>query len=139
MFRVTRRYRFSASHRLHSEALTGEQNREVYGKCNNPFGHGHNYVLEVSVVGPLDPVTGRAVDVRSLDGIVRSEVVDAFDHRNLNVEILAFSTLVPTTENLAGEIARRLSEGWAARFPHGPALETVRVRETKNNTVELSR
>lgn len=139
IFRVTRRYRFSASHRLHCLEFSDAENREVYGKCNHPYGHGHDYVLEVSARGPADPGTGQAVDVRKLDRLVRRAVLDDFDHRNLNVEIPVFSKIVPTTENVALEISRRLSEGWAAEFPAGPALEKVRVHETKNNTVETFR
>src|SRR5512138_2689271 len=98
---VTRRYRFSASHRLHAPGLGDEENRRVYGKCNNPFGHGHNYVLDVTAQGPLDPATGRAADPAQLDAFVRREILDAMDHRNLNTEVPAFAGSPPTSENLA--------------------------------------
>src|SRR5437764_9662270 len=82
VFRVTRRYEFAASHRLHSAEFSEARNRELYGKCNNPYGHGHNYAVEVSVRGPVDEITGRAVDPRQLDDLVDREVLQAFDHRN---------------------------------------------------------
>ncbi len=139
MIRLTRRYRFSASHRLNAAAFSAEQNRALYGKCNNPHGHGHDYVLEVSVRGPVDGESGRAADLGALDELVRAGVVDAFDHRNLNVEVPAFADVVPTTENLALEVRRRLLDGWAAAFPGAwPRLERIRIEETKRNSFELS-
>ena len=138
MFRVTRRYRFAASHRLHARQLSEEENQRVYGKCNNPYGHGHNYVLEVSARGPLDPATGRAVDPAALDRLVERQVVAAFDHRNLNVEAPVFADAVPTSENLAVEICRRLKENWAAVFPgEWPQLDRVRIAETARNIFEV--
>src|SRR5437868_14348851 len=114
--RLTRRYRFSASHRLHSPELTDDRNREIYGKCNHPYGHGHDYVLDVSIKGPLDVATGRIVDLEILDSLVAREILGPFEHKNLNVEIDAFSQLVPTTENLAVEIRRRLNVAWDRVF-----------------------
>ena len=107
-----RRYRFAASHRLHSDALSDADNQRVYGKCNNPYGHGHNYVVEVRVSGPVDPATGMIVNLIDLDRFVQSEVLDVFDHKSLNEDVEAFRTLVPTTENVCKEIYRRLK-----RFP----------------------
>src|ERR1700687_2843004 len=101
-----RRYRFAASHRLHSARLSEEENRRLYGKCNNPHGHGHNYVVEVSVRGPLDLATGRTLDTAVLDELVRRQVLGPFDHRNLNSEVPVFERLVPTSENLGVEICR---------------------------------
>jgi len=139
VIRVTRRYRFSASHRLHAPELSAARNRELYGKCNNPFGHGHNYELEVSVRGPLDERSGRAVDTELLDTLVRCEVLDPFDHRNLNVEVEAFRAAVPTSENLGREIARRLKKSWPAAFPgEWPRLEKIRIAETSRNIFEVS-
>lgn len=136
--RLTRRYRFSASHRLHSERLTDEQNACLYGKCNHPYGHGHDYVLDVSVRGPLDADTGRIVDLDTLDSLVVREVLAPFDHRNLNIEVDAFRGIVPTTENLAVEIRRRLFRAWSAAFgADGPRLDRVRIEETKKNYIEL--
>lgn len=129
--RLTRRYRFAASHRLHSEALSQDRNREVYGKCNNPFGHGHNYVLEVSVRGSVDEGTGRVVSVDDLDRLVEEQVLVPLDHADLNGQMVA----VPTTENLAVEIRRRLSQNWSGTLPQ---LEKIRLHETKRNIIELN-
>jgi 6-pyruvoyltetrahydropterin/6-carboxytetrahydropterin synthase len=138
VFRVTRRYRFAASHRLHAPQLSEEENRRVYGKCNNPYGHGHNYVLEVSARGPLDSVTGRALDPGALDRLVERGVLAPFDHRNLNVEAPAFASAVPTSENLALEIRRRLKAEWSVEFPgEWPKLDRVRIAETDNNMFEI--
>ena len=138
MFRVTRRYRFAASHRLHSPRLSEEENRRVYGKCSHPYGHGHNYVLEVSARGPLDSVTGRALDPTALDRLVERHVLAPFDRRNLNVEAPVFAGAVPTSENLAVEICRRLKLEWSAAFPgEWPRLDRVRIAETDNNMFEI--
>ena len=138
MFRVTRRYGFAASHRLDAPQLSGEENRRLYGKCNNPFGHGHNYVVEVSAHGPLDPRTGRAVDVEALDDLVRRHVLEPFDHRNLNEDVNSFQGLSPTSENLLVEICRRLKRNWSTAFPgEWPRLENVRIAETPRNFVEI--
>lgn len=137
MFRVTRRYHFAASHRLHSTQLSEEENRRLYGKCNNPFGHGHNYVVEVSAQGPLDAY-GRAVDLMALDDLVSREVLRPFDHRDLNTEAPAFADQVPTSENLAREICRRLKCNWAAAFGGAwPELYKVRIEETARNIFEI--
>jgi 6-pyruvoyltetrahydropterin/6-carboxytetrahydropterin synthase len=125
-----RRYRFAAAHRLHSEKLSDAENARLYGKCNNPLGHGHNYVLEICVSGDVDPATGMIANLTDLDGFVEREVLDAFDHRSLNDEVAAFRTEVPTTENLCMEIFRRVRS-----FPKAK-LERVRVEETSNNSFE---
>ena len=125
-----RRYRFAASHRLHSDALSAEENARVYGKCNNPYGHGHNYVLEISVSGTPDPATGMIVNLTDLDGFVEREVLEAFDHKSLNEDVPVFREKVPTTENVCREIYQRLK-----RFPKAK-LERVRVEETSNNAFE---
>jgi len=138
VFRVTRRYEFAASHRLHSLELSEQRNRELYGKCNNPYGHGHNYVVEVSVRGPVDPETGRAVNTERLDELVRRQVVTPFDHRNLNAEVAAFAGTVPTSENLGCEICRRLKRNWRQVFPgEWPKLEKIRIGETPRNIFEV--
>jgi 6-pyruvoyltetrahydropterin/6-carboxytetrahydropterin synthase len=137
--RVTRRYEFSASHRLHAPDLSEEENRRLYGKCNNPFGHGHNYVLEVSVLGPVEPRSGRTVDPEALDTLVRERVLRAFDHKNMNEQIELFRRVVPTTENLGLLIHQRLKEGWSSVFPgQWPELEKVRIAETERNIFEVS-
>ena len=127
-----RRYRFSASHRLHSEKLSEEENRRVYGKCNNPHGHGHNYVVEVRVSGTVDPATGMIANLVDLDGFVEREVIEPFDHKLLNEEVAAFRENVPTTENVCKEIYQRLKHFSQAK------LERVRVEETGNNTFEYA-
>ncbi|HKT46311.1 MAG TPA: 6-carboxytetrahydropterin synthase [Candidatus Acidoferrales bacterium] len=127
-----RRYRFAASHRLHSSKLSEEENWRVYGKCNNPHGHGHNYVVEIAVSGPVDGATGMIANLADLDAFVEREVIEPFDHRSLQDEVPAFREAVPTTENLCIEIFRRLQG-----FPHAK-LERVRVEETGNNTFEYA-
>lgn len=134
MIRLTRRYRFSALHRLQAPQLSESENRELYGKCSNPFGHGHDYVLEVSVRGPVDPVSGRVAEAGALDRLVDEEVLRAFDHQDLNAELEA----VPTTENLALEIRGRLLRSWEKVFPgQWPRLARVRVSETARNAIEI--
>jgi 6-pyruvoyltetrahydropterin/6-carboxytetrahydropterin synthase len=127
-----RRYRFAASHRLHSDKLSAEENSRVYGKCNNPYGHGHNYMVEISVSGPVDPATGMIANLADLDGFVEREVIEAFDHRSLNEEVVAFREKVPTTENVCIEIYERLKH-----FPKAK-LERVRIEETANNSFEYA-
>jgi len=127
-----RRYRFSASHRLHTSQLSNEENCRVYGKCDNPFGHGHNYVVEVSVSGEVDPATGMIANLADLDNFVERQIIEPFDHRYLNEEVAAFRERVPTTENLCIEIFRRLKT-----FPKAK-LERVRIQETGNNSFEYS-
>lgn len=137
MFRVTRSYRFAASHRLHAEQLSEEENRTIYGKCNNPFGHGHNYVVDVTACGPLD-ASGRAVDPDQLDRLVEEQVITPFSHRNLNTDVKSFARRVPTSENLAVEICRRLKENWGSAFPgEWPKLDRVRIAETARNIFEV--
>jgi 6-pyruvoyltetrahydropterin/6-carboxytetrahydropterin synthase len=125
-----RRYTISASHRLHTAALSAEENRATYGKCNNPHGHGHNYVVEVVVAGAVDPETGMVVNMAALDEVVRGRVVDRFDHANLNLDPL-FVNRVPTTENLSRAVFTLLKDA----LPAGK-LERVRVEETENNFFE---
>ncbi len=125
-----RRYRFSASHRLHSSRLSEEENYRVFGKCNNPHGHGHNYVVEVSVSGDVDPSTGMIANLADLDAFVERQVLEEFDHKSLNEDVPAFLDKVPTTENLCIEIFKRLKS-----FPYAK-LERIRVQETGNNSFE---
>lgn len=137
--RLTRKYRFSASHRLHSAVLSEAENQRLYGKCNNPYGHGHDYTVEVSVRGPLDTATGRVVDLARLDQLVGRRMLARFDHKNLNADVPELSGVVPTTENLAREIGRSLEEVWSTEFPGGrPRLEKIRVAETDRNLFELN-
>jgi 6-pyruvoyltetrahydropterin/6-carboxytetrahydropterin synthase len=127
-----RRYRFSASHRLHSAHLTEEENCRVFGKCNNPYGHGHNYVVEVGLSGDVDPATGMIANLADLDAFVQRQVLDDFDHKSLNEDVPAFRDTVPTTENLCIEIFQRLK-----LFPKAK-LERVRVEETGKNSFEYA-
>ncbi len=125
-----RRYSLSASHRLHSPSLTPEQNRAAYGKCNNPHGHGHNYVIEVLVGGAVQPDTGMVVDLVDLDAVVRTRILDRFDLANLNLDPL-FTSVVPTTENLCRAVFRLLQNQFSPAV-----LQSVRVEETENNFFE---
>ena len=129
---LTRRYMISASHRLQTDALTVEQNRATYGKCNNPYGHGHNYALEVTVSGQVSPDTGMVCDLADLDGAVAKYVVDRFDHQNLNT-LAEFVARVPTTENLATVIYDILKRSFTAAH-----LERVRIEETLMNSFEYA-
>jgi len=133
MTTLTRRYRFSASHRLHSHALSDAENAELYGKCNNPFGHGHDYVLEVTAAGEIDEETGLLLPVAELDRLVQSEILPLFSHRNMNLDVPQFARLVPTTENVALVIAELLQERWKLR----PRLHRVHVQETDRNGFEV--
>ena len=126
-----RRYTLSASHRLHADALTDEENRAAYGKCNNPHGHGHNYVVEVLVGGAVDEATGMVIDLAALDAVVQAKIVARFDHRNLNLDPV-FERQVPTTENLCRTAFELLQDA----LPAGQ-LECVRVEETENNFFEF--
>src|SRR5579884_1359775 len=137
--RLTKRYTFPASHRLHSPALSDAENRATYGKCNNPYGHGHNYEVELTVGGSVDPVTGRVIDLGELDRVAEREFLGPFRHRDLNREVACFRSVVPTTENLASEVARRLRAVWREEFgPDGPVLEKVRIQETPRNICEVA-
>jgi 6-pyruvoyltetrahydropterin/6-carboxytetrahydropterin synthase len=125
---LTRRYLFSASHRLHSDNMPEKWNRTTYGKCNNPHGHGHNYHLEITVSGSVDPATGMICNLVDLDGFVKSEILERFHLENLNT-IAEFKHQVPTTENLCIRIFEILQQGF--RHAH---LEKVRLEETMMNS-----
>jgi 6-pyruvoyltetrahydropterin/6-carboxytetrahydropterin synthase len=127
-----RRYRFAASHRLHNAQLSEEENRRIYGKCNNWYGHGHNYTVEVRFSGAMDPATGMIVNLAELDAYVSDRVIEPFDHRSLQDEVPVFRELVPTTENLCVEIYERLKSFAGAK------LEAVRIEETSNNIFEYA-
>lgn len=134
----SRRYRFSASHRLHSPALSEGQNRDTYGKCNNPHGHGHNYFLEITVAGPIAADTGFVVELPKLDALIRREVLDRFDHTHLNRDATFSGAFVPSTENLAIEIQRTLREAVPQLAVHGQLrLVNLRIEETRNNAFDL--
>ncbi|HEX9199890.1 MAG TPA: 6-carboxytetrahydropterin synthase [Acidobacteriaceae bacterium] len=128
---LSRRYRLSASHRLHSDAYTPEQNRAVFGKCNNPHGHGHNYIVEVTLGGPVSEETGMVCDLGKLDAFAQTNLLDCFDTMNLNT-LPPFRDAVSTTENFTIEIYRIFEQ-----FP-GAKLIRVRIEETSNNSFEYS-
>ncbi len=129
--RVTRRLHFSAGHRLHNPGLSEAENRELYGPCNNPSGHGHNYVLEVTVRGEVDPRTGYVFDLKRLKRVVEEAVLSDVDHANLNVDVEWMAGVVPTAENIAVQIWRRLEEALPAGI-----LERVEVWESERNRAE---
>jgi len=132
---ITRREEFSASHACLNPALGPEENRALYGEDSNPNGHGHNYVVEVSIEGDPDPVSGMVFDLKRLKTVIRREVIEPFDHRFLNREVKPFDRVVPTTENIAREIWRRLEPELAAA---NARLHRVRLYETEDLYVDCS-
>lgn len=128
---LSRRYHFSASHRLHSEAYDESRNHEVYGKCNNPHGHGHNYTIEVTFSGKVDPLTGMVCNLADLDAFAKTNVVERFDQTNLNL-LDCFANRVSTTENLSIEVYR-IFAGFSAAH-----LERVHIEETSNNSFDYA-
>lgn len=130
---ITRREEFSASHACLNPALGPEENRALYGEDSNPNGHGHNYVVEVSVEGDPDPISGMVFDLKRLKAVIRREVIEPFDHRFLNREVAPFERVVPTTENIAREIWRRLEPELAAA---NARLHRVRLYETEDLYVD---
>jgi len=129
---LTRRYRFCASHRLHCDDMSAQENQAVYGKCNNPHGHGHNYTLEVTVAGPVDDQTGMICNLADLDAFVEGHILDRFDHQNLNT-LAEFSKTVPTTENLCVALYDLLQKGFRLA-----TVEKVRMEETMFNSFEYA-
>ena len=132
--RITRRLHFSAAHRLAHPELSDAENRRVFGDCANPNWHGHNYELEVTVAGPVDPETGYVMDLKDLKDLVNGRVVDDLDHRNLNLDVPWLKGVLPTTENLAVSIWERL----APHIPKPAALERVVLWETPRHWVEYA-
>jgi 6-pyruvoyltetrahydropterin/6-carboxytetrahydropterin synthase len=128
---LSRRYHFSASHRLHTEAYDNAQNRAVFGKCNNPHGHGHNYTVQVTLSGPVDPETGMVCNLADLDAFAQTNLIARFDHTNLNT-LECFANKVSTTENLSIDIHRIFQTFPAAH------LERVHVEETSNNSFDFT-
>ncbi|NHN35412.1 6-carboxytetrahydropterin synthase [Paenibacillus agricola] len=128
---LTRKYHFCAAHRLHSEHLTPEENLELFGKCNNPHGHGHNYYLDVTVKGEPDPITGMIINLAELDEIVEREVLDKFDHKHLNLDTVEFKELNPTSEVVALVIYNML-------HAHLPSLHKIGLWETEKNYFEYA-
>ena len=132
MVYLTRKIEFAASHVYHNPTLSASENKRIFGKCNNPHGHGHNYTVEVRFSGPIDRATGMISNLADLDKFVNEHVIEPFDHHSLNEEVPAFQNAVPTTEILCIEIFQRLKS-----FPHAK-LEAVRVQETTNNSFEYA-
>lgn len=128
---VTRRYQFCAAHRLHVHDLPDDVNQKIYGKCNNPNGHGHNYTVLVTVRGDMDPETGSVTDVEALDRLVHEKIVERFDHRHLNYDPAFSSDVVPTGEN----VVRFVWDELVGRIPKG-YLEKVGLIETRDNFFE---
>jgi 6-pyruvoyltetrahydropterin/6-carboxytetrahydropterin synthase len=131
---ITRRERFSAGHTLFNPSFSDQRNRELFGKCSNPSGHGHNYVLEVTLRGEPDPDTGFVYDLAELSALLHKVIIDDVDHRNLNVDVDWLRGVIPTTENLASAFWERLSPN----LPEG-VLYSVRLRETEKNWAERRR
>src|SRR3982750_732598 len=129
---LTRRYKFSASHRLHCESMSEEENQRVYGKCNNPYGHGHNYVLEIMLSGTPAPDTGMICNLADLDGFVEREILEQYSDSNLNC-MQQFQGMVPTTENLCVELHRVLKEKFSKA-----KVEKIRIEETMMNSFEYA-
>jgi 6-pyruvoyltetrahydropterin/6-carboxytetrahydropterin synthase len=128
---IIRREHFNAAHRLHNPEWSDEMNLKIFGKCNNPNYHGHNYVLEVKVIGEVNPQTGYVMDTKILSNIIKREVTERYDHKNLNLDIPEFKSLNPTAENIAAEIYKRLR----GEIPEELELK-VRLYETERNIVE---
>ncbi len=135
---LAKRYPFSASHRLHSPELSDDENARVFGKCNNPFGHGHNYILEVAVRGLADAESGMVVSRKTLDSFVERHVISKLDHANLNCDVSELQGVVPTTENLALLVDNWLKQAWDDELgARGVKLARVRIEETPRNTFEI--
>jgi 6-pyruvoyltetrahydropterin/6-carboxytetrahydropterin synthase len=129
---LTRRYWFAASHRLHTDKLSEEENRSTFGKCNNPYGHGHNYGVEITVSGRVDPQTGMVCNLVDLDTFVLDNIIERFDHQNLNT-LREFEQLAPTSENLCELIYEIMKRGFTAAH-----LEKVKLQETSRNSFEYA-
>jgi 6-pyruvoyltetrahydropterin/6-carboxytetrahydropterin synthase len=129
---LTRRYRFSASHRLHVPSLRPEENRKLFGKCNNPYGHGHDYLLDVTLEGSPD-ASGQLAGRGDLDSYVHERILARLDHKNLNVDVAELASVTPTTENLALAIRAMLKKKW----PFRADLKRLRIAETERNIFEL--
>jgi 6-pyruvoyltetrahydropterin/6-carboxytetrahydropterin synthase len=126
---ITRKVEFSASHVCRNPALSDEENQRLFGLAANPKGHGHNYVVEVSLQGDPDPVTGMVLDLKELKEILNREIVGPYDHRFLNYEVPPFDRVIPTTENIVRDMWQRLE-------PHLPALHAIRLYETPDLFVD---
>jgi 6-pyruvoyltetrahydropterin/6-carboxytetrahydropterin synthase len=133
MVYLTRKFHFSASHRIYDPDLSDEENIRIYGKCSNPNGHGHNYVLEVTVAGEINKQTGYVMDIKDLKTIVNKELIEKVDHKNLNLDVDFMATIIPTAENIISQfwnvIAGKINSS-------NRKLYSLRLFETENNSVE---
>ncbi len=136
MVYVTRKAHFNASHRLHNPEKPDEWNRRVFGKCNNPNWHGHNYIIEVTVVGEPDPETGYVIDLSTLKSIIKDKVVDPCDHKNLNLEVPFLKDIIPSTENLCKAFFLEMEEDVNSNSTEGAKLYSVKLQETERNSAE---
>ncbi len=138
MISLTRRYHFPASHRLHSPRLSDSENARLYGKCNNPFGHGHDYTLELTIAGELDVNSGLLLPLARLDAFVQEKILRLFAYRNINVDVPQFANLVPTTENVVRVIGDLVRRHWTAWFGDTQIhVSRVQIQETERNGFEL--
>jgi 6-pyruvoyltetrahydropterin/6-carboxytetrahydropterin synthase len=138
MISLTRRYHFPASHRLHSPRLSEAENARLYGKCNNPFGHGHDYTLELTITGELDGNSGLLLPLARLDGFVQEKILRLFAYRNINVDVPQFANVVPTTENVVRIIGELVRRHWAGSFGDLPIhVSRIQIQETERNGFEL--
>jgi len=131
---VTKRMTFCSGHRLYNPEYSDQKNREVFGACSNPNGHGHNYILEVSVTGPVDPKSGMIVNLKKMKAIIQKEIIDKVDHKNLNLDVAFMKDIIPTTENFAARIWDILDR----KFPN-KMLSRIVMWESENNKVEITR
>ena len=131
MIYVTRRETFSASHRLNNDNISKEENKRIYGKCNNNYGHGHNYILEVVIAGEIDASTGYLIDIKLLKNIIKEYIIDKVDHHHLNFDVEFMKDIIPTTENFAVAIWNELTD----KIPSGK-LYSIKLYETENNYVK---
>ncbi len=137
MITLTRRYRFPASHRLHLVSLNDTENERLYGKCNNPYGHGHDYILEVTCAGQVNLSTGLLIPVARLDQLVESTILSVFAYRNINADVPQFAKVVPTTENIVLVIEDLLRNAWKQVADTGARLCRIHVQETDRNGFEM--
>ncbi len=133
MIYITRKFHFSASHRLYKPGLSDEENEKMYGKCSNPNGHGHNYNLEITVAGEMDPEIGFVMDLKELKDLVNKELIDKVDHKNFNLDVDFMKGIVPSTENIAIQFWNRLKD---KIDNSNRRLYSVKLFETENNFVE---
>ena len=133
MIFITKRFHFSSSHRMYNTALSEDENRRIYGKCSNPNGHGHNYILEVTLAGEPDTKTGYVMDLTELKNLVESELIEKVDHKNLNLDVPFLKGVIPSTENIVKCFWDRLKDKLGNR---NHKLHSIKLFETENNSVE---